>query len=337
MTALDTYYDGVMAVDDLLTKALRLSEVARIARLETQLRRYLLAKWNAHSRKAVKQATALAAQLKPASVIAKAVEREMDKWAKEVLPRHIETQQKIYRLARIAGWKKATKHTRAPLAYSTANLQAEVAKAEPVFSEVMPAFDLVDEEAAATLADHQTFWIGEHYDENIGSTIANTAKETMVEAGTDRRLAGSLIRERLTESLGVFSTPGGWHGSAAQYFEGVAANAATTARAFGQIRSMADYGAVRYEISAVMDARTCQICSHMDGKVFTVEQGMGVMQRELRARSPEGVKRAHPFIGESKERLGWLRSLSPTKGRGPMKESAALAGAGVALPSYHFR
>lgn len=337
MTALDTYYDGVMAIDDLLTKALRLSEVARIARLETQLRRYLLAKWNAHSRKAVREAAVLATQLKPASVIAKAVEKEMDKWAKEVLPRHIETQQKIYRLARTAGWKKANKKTTASLAYSTENLTEVVAKAEPIYSEILPAFDIADGEAMAALGEHQTFWIGEHYDENIGRTIADTTKTTMVEAGKNRKVAGELMRERLTASLGVFTTPAGWHGSAAQYFEGVAANAATTARAFGQMRSFQDYGVVKYEWNAINDRRTCTRCAHLDGRVFTVEQGMGVMERELGARTPAGVKRVHPFIGGSAADMTRLLSLAPTKGRGPMKESAALAGAGISMPPLHGR
>jgi len=337
LTALDIYYDGVMAVDDLLAKALRLSEVARIARLETQLRRYLLAKWNAHAKKAVREASVLAAQLKPASQIAKAVEKEMDKWTKEVLPRHIETQQKIYRLARTAGWKKANKKTRASLAYSTENLTEVVTKAEPVYSEILPAFDIADERAMEALGEHQTFWIGEHYDENIGSTIADTTKTTMVEAGTNRRVAGELIRERVAVALGVFSTPAGWHGSAAQYFEGVAANAATTARAFGQMRSFQDYGVVKYEWNANVDKRTCTRCAHLDGRVFTVEQGVGAMGRELRATTPAGVKRAHPFIGGSAADMTRLLSLAPTKGRGPMKESASLAGAGISMPPLHFR
>ena len=337
LPAIDRLHDSVTAVDDLLFKALRLSEVARIARLETQLRRYLLAKWNAHSRKAVNQATALAAQLKPASQIAKAVEREMDRWAKEVLPRHIETQQKIYRLARIAGWKKADKKTTASLAYSTENLTEVVEKAKKVFSEVMPVFDIADEKAMATLGEHQTFWIGDHYDENIGRTIADTTKTTMVEAGTNRKVAGELIRERMTTALGVFSTPAGWHGSAAQYFEGLAANAATTARAFGQMRSFQSYGVTKYVWNAINDRRTCSRCAQLDGKVFTVDQGMGAMERELRAETPAGVRQAHPFIGGSATDMARLLSLAPTKGRGSAKESAALASAGIALPGLHFR
>jgi hypothetical protein len=469
---LDTLHDGVTAVDDLLYKALRLSEVARIARLETQLRRYLLAAWNAHSRKAVDQAVALAEQLKPTSMIARAVERGMDRWAREVLPRHIETQEKIYRLARTAGWKKANKKTSASLAYSTENMTEVIGKAEPIYSEIIPAFDLADEQAMAALGEHQTFWIGDHYDENVGRTIADTTKTTMVEAGKNRKVAGELIRERMAIALGAFSTPGGWHGSAAQYFEGLAANAATTARAFGQMRSFQDYGVTKYTWNAINDRRTCfqkdtlvlmadgswkpicQIrigekaitregraqkvtatfinkgekwsrveiadegeiectrdhplgkvgggwveaslsdgallesltpmgqlfaqgfsqvtnvrlfeksqdahdievefdhsyvvwpgvpvhnctrCAHLDGKVFTVEQGAGVMERELAAKTPDGVKRAHPFIGGSFADMEKLLSLSPSKGRGPAKESAALAGAGIAMPPAHYR
>jgi len=75
----------------------------------------------------------------------------------------------------------------------------------------------------------------------------------------------------------------------------------------------------------------------MDGKIFTVDQGTSVMGAELRAKTPTGVKRAHPFIGESAAGIARLRSLSPTKGRGPTKESASLAKEGIVYPPLHMR
>jgi|GEM_PF-5377079 len=337
-TAIDCLHDGITAADDILAKALRMSEVARIARLELQLRRYLLAKWNAHSRKAVREASALASQLKPAAQISNAIKSQMKIWAKEVLPRIKETQGRIYRLARIAGWKKANKRTSATLAYSTQNMTELISKnGEEFFSEIMPAFDIADTEAVDMLAEHQVFWIGENYDKNIGDTIANTTKETIAEVGRNRQLAGRLIRERIGASLGVFSTPTGWHGSAAQYFEGLAANAATTARAMGQLRSFQSYGITKYEWNAINDRRTCDQCAHLDGRVFTVEQGMEVMEQELQARTPEAVMRAHPFIPGGAGGLSMLQLLAPTPGRGPARESASLADANIAMPPLHFR
>lgn len=335
--ALDRLHDGITAADDLLYKALRLREVTRIARLESRLRRYLLAKWEEHARAAKSRAGKMAEQLKSVSEISRAVKKEMEKWAKEVLPRHKETVERIYRLARQAGWKKANKRTTASLSYSTPNLQEIVAKKEPLFSEVVPAFDLVDEEVIEALQEHQTFWLGDHYDENVGKTIADTSRETMIEAGKDRRAAGRLMRERIESSLQSFAVPGAFRGSAAKYMEGLAANAATVARSFGQMKSFRDAGVIKYEWNAVNDRRTCLNCSHMDGKIFTVDQGTSVMDAELRAKTPTGVKRAHPFIGESAAGIARLRSLSPTKGRGPAKESAKLAGAGIAMPPIHFR
>lgn len=335
--ALDRLHDGITAADDLLYKALRLREVTRIARLETQLRRYLLAKWEEHARMAERKASKMATQLKKPSEISRAIRSEMEKWAKEVLPRTNDTVERIYKLARESGWKKANKKTTGSLSYSTPNLQEVTAKAKPPVSDIVPSFDLIDEEAIEAMQEHQTFWIGEHYDKNVGKTVADTTRETMLEAGKDRRAAGKLMRERIGNVLHSFSIPGQFRGSAAKYMEGVAANAATTARSFGHLKSFVDAGVVKYEWNAVNDRRVCSQCSHMDGKIFTVDQGSSVMDAEMRAKTPAGVKRAHPFIGESKAGIAQLRSLSPTKGRGPARESAKLAGAGIAMPPLHFR
>jgi len=336
--AIEHLTDSVEAIDDIVYKALRLSEVARIARHEVALRRYLLARWKARARKAKQIAGKMAEQLKPASKIAKAVRKEMLKWSKEVLPRHKKTQAEIYRLARIAGWKKASRQTRASLGYSTLSMTEELAKAKPPKGiDILPTFDLVDEEALETLASHQTFWLDDHYDENLGEMIADTTRETMIEAGMDRKAAGRLMRERVEGKLGRVLTPAGFHGTAAQYFEMVAANAATTARAMGQVRSFQSLMIKKVEVTNPADERTCEVCSHMNGKVFTIEQVSQVMESELAAETPEGVKRAHPFLGEGKKDLDKLSSWSKTPGRAPDVEAQRLADAGFANPPYHGR
>ena len=269
---------------------------------------------------------------KKSKSITAAVRQQMLRFPGTSLPRFEKEVGQIYRLARIAGWRKATKQTKASLSYDTPNL-TEIIKAAPAkgFS-VLPSFNVVDDAAIEALQDQQVFWLGELYGENVAEGIASTVSETIVEAGTNRRVAGNLIQERLTEQLGHIRTPTGFHGSAAQYFEGVAALAATHARAFGQLTSFDEVGFTTYEIVNPRDSRTCPVCNHVNGKTFTVAQGRSQMESVLDAEDPDAVKAAHPWMT-----IKQIKAVSPKPGKQPAADSKALAAKGQALPPYHFR
>lgn len=332
LDALERLYAGLRSTDEAVAKAAGLSELARMARTEQRLREYLLARWNKRLREAVKVASAMARKLEPPSKIAAAVRKIMKPWAKEVGLRIADETERVYYLARIAGWKKGTKQTRAGLGYSTPSF-TEVRKAAPALDlGVMPAFDVVDEDVVEALRRHQLFWIGEHYEKNLSGAIARTTKETMVEAGRNQVVAGKLMSERIRDELSHVRTPKGFHGTAEQYFEGLTANAATVARAHGQMSSFMRLGYTRYIWNSTGDRRVCPVCAHMDGKTFTVRQGAETMFNELQAESPDEVKSAHPWVSEAQ-----LKEISPKAGPVGRADAEALSKAGVNIPPGHFR
>lgn len=328
---LDVAYDRLRAVDTFLAKAIGMSEVARIARIETLLREYLNAKWTALQGKAAWSAAGMARAGRNAREITAQVRRIMQKWPGQVEARVRGDTAEMYRLARIAGWKSGNKQTTAPLTYST-EAYRPIVKARRITSELFPSFDLVDAGTATALSDHQVFWIGDHYDAHIGETIATGARETLVEAGVDRRKAGILMRERIARDLSRVRTPAGYIGSKEQYFELLAANAATTARSFGQLRSFVDLGITSYEVVNPTDARTCPVCGMMVGKVFNVSHGTAIMESEMAATDPAGVRVAHPWMG-----ITQLRGIAVGPGPQGPADADALAKAGFAIPPYHGR
>lgn len=333
---LEAVFEGLRVSEEAVAKALNISEVGQIARSELRFRQYLLAQWNAHAAKAVARASSMARQGKSADSIARATRKIMQAWSARVTPRMNAEVDRIYRLARTAGWKKATGQTKAPLTYDTPNLtELVVEKALPGFA-ALPAFDVIDDEAIAALQGQQILWIGEHFDENLAAGIQTTARETMLEAGQNRAVAGRLMQERMADQFAHVRTPGGFNGSVEQYFEGLAANAATVARAHGQLSSFMRVGATRYEIVNPRDRRTCPVCAHMDGKTFTTQQGADQMFAELKAESPDDIKQIHPW--HSKKELDKISSKpGQMKGKAGAKDSADLSNAGFSIPPFHFR
>jgi hypothetical protein len=328
----DTLYRQLRQSEEGIAKALGISEVAQIARLEGRMREFMLAQWNTLAKKAVKRSVGMARSGKSAKQISTAIRRIMESYPRKALPQVLVELDKAYRLARIAGWKKATGQTRASLSYDTPNM-AELAKAAPRagFS-VLPSFSIVDEGAVEALQEHQVFWLGQLYGDQVSSGVADVAREVMVEAGQDREKAAVLMQERMAEQLGHIRTPNGFHGSAKQYFMGVAANAVTTARAVSQVTSFEEAQVTTYEIVNPQDSRTCQVCNHMDGKKFQVEQARTQIDSVLDAETPDEVKKAHPWLS-----LTQLKEVSPKAGYTSAADSKSLADAGQALPPFHFR
>ena len=325
-------YDNVRISDEAVAKALRVSEVAQIARAELRLRQFLLSNWNRFASQASNRAGSMARQGKSARIIAAETRKVMNGWPKSVLPTMQRELRSIYRLARTAGWKKGTGQTRAALTYDTPNL-TEMQKAAPAAGfEVLPSFNIQDTKAMDALAGHQVFWVGDHYDENISAAVANTTRETILEVGSDRVAAGKLMKERIADKLSSVRTPTGFHGSAEQYFEGLTANAATVSRAHGQMASFQEIEIARYAITNPLDERTCPVCVHMDGKTFSVEQGVSQAEAEVEAKDADDIKTIHPWFSKKE-----LDKISKTPGESTRKDSKALADAGYSLPPFHFR
>ena len=325
----------LQVIDALLIKALKISEVSQIARIEIQLRKYIWSEWEA-----LRESAALAARASfvgggKAAGIERAVGIVMGRWFPKVKSRYSKDFAKVYYLSRNALWKKVRTGTKFSLAYR----EGEVPLFEPVqkagddFSfGIEPDFDLVDRRAVEALTREQLFWIGEHYDKNISDSIKDVATKVMLEAGLGRDIAANMLRQLIFEKLGWVKTPFGFGGSSAQYFEMIVANAVTTARSHGHLRTMVDLEVSKYEIVNPMDSRTCPVCSHMNGKQFTVEQGMGIANAELKAKTPDAVKKAHPWISAEE-----LRDISPSKGQVSKADSDKLAAAGIACPPFHGR
>jgi hypothetical protein len=315
---IDKAYLDLLYADLWVEKALGLKEISRIAKAEMRLRKYLEGKWNIRRSEAIESAISLAKNRKSYKTISSSINRIMNKWSRDVLPVYNSEMREVYKLARIAGYKKASGET-------SASLQFNIPKTTPIEkadSNISVDFDLVDENTMEALENRNIFWVGEHYDKNISDSVKDTAKSVMVEAGESTSLAGQLMGERIKEILSKFITPGGFVGTEKQYFEGLVSNAMTVGRVYGQMRSFSQIGITRYEIVNPGGSRMCEVCANLQGKTFDVKQGLEQITKEFKSSSPEDIKKIHPWLASSKV-IG--------------KSTDSLASMGLSLPPYHFR
>lgn len=327
---IDYLHDFLADSDRQIAKALVLTEVAQIARTEVRMREFLTAKWRVRADQSAKRAGAIFAGGGTLSAGYAAIDKIMGRWDEEVAPRYGKDIEDVYFLARDAGWKKANGQTSASLQYSTPNFTEQLEKVEKAkrkkrVAQSKPSFDLFDEQAVLQLQDDQMLWIGLHYEKNVRDSIREAVKPGLIE-GLGRVEAGKKVSEALSKQLRKVTVPGGFNGTDAKYFEGLAANTATAGRVRGQVRSFVDIGVTRYEIVNPMDVRTSAICQFMNGRIFTIPEATSMIQSESGATDPEQVKNAHPWMSQA--------NASKIHGAGGDR---ALAKAGLALPTYHFR
>jgi SPP1 gp7 family putative phage head morphogenesis protein len=333
---IDAAYDAAVAYDVLVAKALKVDEVAQIAAAEERLRTFLIARWETLSKKAVAQSKKLTFDLKIAPVISESVDLIMSEWSLDVAPRFVTEIDRVYRLAREAGFKKAKGITTAPLTYDTPPVPEVTVKKTKVKkatdAEFNVVFDLIDEQAIEAMQEDNLFWIGEHYGKNVSVAVSETATETLLKQGASRIQAAEAMAEAMVTALSSLHVPGGYRGSARGYLEGLTANAMTTARVQGQIRSFENVGITTYEIVNPSDERTCPICSHMNGKVFTTTSATKQIELVQDTSSPGDVKNVHPWLSVKD-----LKAISPKAGAQGVADATNLTKAGFGLPPFHFR
>lgn len=105
------------------------------------------------------------------------------------------------------------------------------------------------------------------------------------------------------------------------YFEGLAEHTANRVRELGKVTGYEKAGIMKYEIRAIMDDRTSDICQAMNGKIFEVAAAVDFRDTILSLDNPEDIKNAAPW-----------RSGSEIKGI-PDNEMPV----GMELPPYHWR
>lgn len=197
--------------------------------------------------------------------------------------------------------------------------------------------ELIDEAAVANVTRTGLLWFrgddGTAYLDPAARAAISSAALGLIETG-DAAAAGALLRSEAEKLYGI----GEFSGRGDVYWSGVAEHAATMAGIRGQIEELEEVGWTTYELVNPMDERTTDICQHMNGKVFYVEDARTQLNAIDAATSVDELKEARPFSGKSstvEDVLG--RSLPIGSMILSRADSMALAEEGWLLPPFHFR
>lgn len=228
-----------------------------------------------------------------------------------------------------------TKTAKVALKKSTHGLYSLVKESQSAKYDIGFKMGSIDQKVVSAVAEDSPFWIGSFYDRQLSARIADIGHTLVVEGGmsidTGAKEMEKVLRSEFALKGGAkyeSSIPSPFSGRVGTYNRILTANSASRIRNYADISSMHSAGIKRYEISAVMDERTSEICQNMNGRIFTVQQGIDLLNRYATADTPEDFLKITPWVS--------IETLSKIAGNGSLaSQSDNLAEAGLNLPPYH--
>jgi hypothetical protein len=155
------------------------------------------------------------------------------------------------------------------------------------------------------------YYTNEFFNTQVMPSLYGAVDRVLYGDQTGAKAAFTLVRETLDKRLK--SVP----------YWNVVANAATSrSYHYGMLRAGQFAGKSSFRYVAVMDKRTSDICTNMNGREWTISVGLNLMQRVINAEHPEDLKTITPWM-----KYQDMKNL----------DESALAEAGVIVPPLHGR
>lgn len=177
------------------------------------------------------------------------------------------------------------------------------------------SFDVSDNEAMDILGVHNNFWVGQFYSEQIQNGIKEVLNQYF---DGDKSITDVALD--FEKRFSKFSDKG------IEYFEGLAEHTSNRIRAFGQISGMEKAGINAYQIVAILDDRTSEVCKYMDGKIFPLSRATEYRDKILSLKSPADIKSFSSWISPSE--LNRLKENKTEDNELPL---------GLTVPPFHWR
>jgi len=155
------------------------------------------------------------------------------------------------------------------------------------------------------------FWLQNYYSGDVSKRFQDLLVSSIENGWSNQTLAGEM-KSHFSDLV---------KGSEA-YFKGLAEHTGLRVREFSRLTAYKKCGVTHYQIHAVIDERTSEICLALDGKIFSIEPALNTMEEMLEPPDYSNPEKA-------KERL---KEIAPFA-----DEKNILTGEHVQFPPFHWR
>lgn len=174
-------------------------------------------------------------------------------------------------------------------------------------------FALRDQQAIQALSDLSINAASRYFPEQLRPKVAEVVSKVVLKDGLSTADAAKQLQAEISGALGAGMEIGDvvapqFATNPEAYFRILAGQSATLANSVGRILSMDQAGVEKFEIAAVIDRRTSQICRSLNGKVIGIGEAVSTVDRLLEFKGTRQVETLLPFTkGESAP--AWASSI----------------------------
>lgn len=178
---------------------------------------------------------------------------------------------------------------------------------------------------------------GKFYKTSVMETVHNSVKKNVFEnPSLTHAEAVEIMQKDLSKALKLSKgklaskvVPKGFHGTANQYFSGLAKNSATLARTSSTIYTIKDVGAKYVVVRSVRTSRTCVGCLAIDGQKYKTADAVSHLEKILSMDDISEYKDIQPSFHFTTKDKSTPEQLMAAQS---IKESGA-----IHIPPHHFR
>lgn len=174
----------------------------------------------------------------------------------------------------------------------------KVQKASSTDPEIFVDFTLQDSQAIAASQRITVQSAGRYFPDQLSDKTSTVIRQIVLKEGLDTATAAKMLEAELKGALGLDfdkAVPTQYHSNPTAYFDIVANNASVQATNVGRMIAMADAGVEKYRVVAIIDRLTSAICRSLDGKTFSVSNGMKAAEGFFGAQSLEDLQNVMGF------------------------------------------
>lgn len=347
------------ALSSAIEKAKRDKLGRKVERLEKGMTRYLAREWKKSANRATSSALKVISQgsgdtpvtKKQAERMVKNIERAFKGFDKKVSSRVSRDTEQLYRANKTRFVQRfelepvQDGEEEKQLVFKTVTplgeVQKKVVKSCQDVTKVDPTlialYTAMDTNIVNQLVNLTMISIGDHFPKTLKPTVTKKIIEGVHGRGLNKAQASDFLKTELTKVLGSTNQTvppairklGQERTNA--YFKGLVDTNGNFARNFSQTTAMDEAEIAQYEVVAIMDNLTSQICRQMDGRVFELRYAVQHRNDVLEMENVEQLKEYAPWR-DSVSEIG----VKPGSKNTP-KAQEVLAANGMAMPPYHFR
>jgi len=184
----------------------------------------------------------------------------------------------------------------------------------------------IPEKDVLWLARNRALWASQYFTEDFTNNLRAMLLREASTFGANPELLSTVLKDKLLNAIDASEN----------HYQIIAGNALNFARSYSIVRSGHELGKTTYQIIAVIDEVTTNICRALDQQVFQIPEAMAKFEEIASAESVKDLENISPMLNHDRSTGAIYYKVGGQRNEVDLKNPKALAKIGSMFPPFHF-